>query len=326
MLKLKNKQIPLKEIPLPSKILPFLTLLIIGIFFIFSCKRESRVPNFENQENKITEDSIKELKREVVAPKMIVNYRLDSLANSSQVDSFQTKYNKEQKDIIFALNRIDAGKVGIGFKLVIPDTMVSDLLKYSPFPENLEMLDSIPKTVLISQRIQGFGLYKNGKLIKWGPVSSGKQSTPTPNGLNYANYKSKLKISTINGEWKMPYYFNFMNLFGVGIHEYSLPGYPASHACVRAYKEDAQFIYNWAQQWNLDNSGQKIIKNGTPFMVFGEYDYKDPYPWLKLASDNTANNLREAELIILKQYVKQYQENDKNYGEDQVSPEIDLSL
>lgn len=256
---------------------------------------------------------------------MIVNYRLDSLANAAQVDSFQTRFNKKQKDIIFALNRIDIGKVRIGFKLVIPDTLVNDLLKYAPFPENLEILDSIPKTVLISQRIQGFGLYENGKLIKWGPVSSGKRSTPTPNGLHYGNYKAKLKISTVNEDWKMPYYFNFMNFFGVGIHEYSLPGYPASHACVRAYKEDAQFIYDWAKQWELDKMGQKIKKNGTPFMVYGEYDYEDPYPWQKLATDNTANDLNETEMNLLKQYVKQYNDNEKNFVIEPDLPEMDLA-
>lgn len=302
-----------------------MTVLLIGIFFVFSCKRESRDPNTEKQENKSTQDSINELKKEVKEPKIIFNYRLDSLENAAQVDRFQTKYNKAQRNVIFAINRIDAGRLRIGSKLVIPDTLVHDLLKYSPFPETLEILDSIPKTVLISQRIQGFGLYENGKLIKWGPVSSGKRATPTPNGLNYANYKSKLKISTVNGDWKMPYYFNFMNLFGVGIHEYSLPGYPASHACVRAYKEDAQFIYDWAQQWKLDTSGQKIIKNGTPFMVFGKYDYKDPFPWLKLTADNTANDLNEAEMTVLKQYVKQYEENQRNYAKDQDPPKIDLA-
>lgn len=303
----------------------FLSILLIVSFLIFSCDRKPQDPNLNKEENISSEDSITQPKKEIKVPKMIVNYRLDSLANSAQIDSFQNKYAEDHKRIIFALNRIDYGRLRVGAKLVIPDTMAIDLMKYTPFPEKLEILDSIPKTVLISQRIQGFAIYENGKLIKWGPVSSGKQSTPTPNGMHYGNYKAKLKISTVNEDWKMPYYFNFMNFYGVGIHEYSLPGYPASHACVRAYKEDAQFIYDWAQQWELDNSGQKIIKNGTPFMVFGEYDYNDPYPWLKLAADNTANDLNEAEMTVLKQYVKQYQENEKNYEKNQEAPEIDLA-
>jgi len=304
----------------------FLSILLIGSFFIFSCNRKSPDTDLKNKENTSSEDSINQLKEEIKVPKMIVYYRLDSLANTSEVDSFQNKYKQEGKRIIFALNRIDYGRLRVGSKLVIPDTLVIDLIKYSPFPENLEILDCIPKTILIAQRIQGFALYENGKLIKWGPVSSGKRSTPTPNGLHYANYKTKLKISTVDDAWKMPYYFNFMNFYGVGIHEYSLPGYPASHACVRAYKEDARFIYDWAQQWKLDNSGQKIKKNGTPFMVFGEYDYKKPYPWQKLTNDKTANDLNETEMNSLKQYVKQYEENERNYVKDPEQPEIDLVL
>jgi len=309
---------------------PFLSILLIGSFFIFSCNRKSPDinpdTNLNNKEEISSEDSITQLKEEVKVPKMIIGYRLDSLVNTSQIDSFQNKYNQQEKRIIFAINRIDTDRLGVGSKLVIPDTLVIDLMKYSPFPENIEILDPIPKTLLIAQRIQGFALYENGKLIRWGPVSSGKESTPTPNGLQYANYKTKLKISTVDAAWKMPYYFNFMNFYGVGIHEYSLPGYPASHACVRLYHEDARFIYDWAQQWKLDRSGQRIKKNGTPFMVFGEYDYENPYPWQKLANDKTANNLNEAEMNSLKLYVKQYEENEKNYVKDQEQPEVDLSL
>jgi len=304
---------------------PFLSILLIGSFFIFSCNRKSPDTDLNIKEDTSSEDSIDQLEEEVKVPKMIFNYRLDSLVNTSQIDSFQNKYNQEEKRIIFALNRIDPDRLGVGSKLVIPDTLVTDLIKYSPFPENIEILNAIPKTLLIAQRIQGFALYENGKLMRWGPVSSGKESTPTPNGLHYANYKTKLKISTVDAAWKMPYYFNFMNFYGVGIHQYSLPGYPASHACVRAYKEDAQFIYDWAQQWKLNNSGQIIKKNGTPFMVFGEYDYENPYPWQELAIDKAANGLNETEMNSLKLYVKQYEENERNYVKDLQPSKIDLS-
>ncbi len=246
-------------------------------------------------------------------PVLKVKYLLDSLENASQVDSLRARFTEDQQRTIFALNRIEAVRVGPGSNLIIPDTLVTDFNIYAPFPKNLEIIDTIPKAVLINQRTQAFALYEKGNLVRWGPISSGKQSTPTPNGLHYGNYKAKHKISTVNEDWKLPYYFNFMNFEGVGVHQYLLPGFPASHACVRLPMEDAQFIYDWAKQWQLDPTGNKIIKHGTPFMVFGEYDYENPFPWLNLAKDPESNELATGELEVLKNYVRDYLEDERNF-------------
>ncbi|UJH92230.1 hypothetical protein LZ575_06620 [Antarcticibacterium sp. 1MA-6-2] len=56
----------------------------------------------------------------------------------------------------------------MGTSLVFPDTLLADFNKYAPFPASLGILDSIPKVVLISQRVQAFGLYEKGELIRWG--------------------------------------------------------------------------------------------------------------------------------------------------------------
>lgn len=244
-------------------------------------------------------------------PPFVITYKLDSIADMTVWDSL---YTPSEKKLIYALNRIEKVRVGAGVTLLVPDTISKDLMFYSPFPEDLDLFDSIPKTVLIAQRIQAFGLYENGKLIKWGPVSSGKQSTPTPNGLHYANYKAKRKVSTVNSSWILPYYFNFMNFEGVGVHQYLLPGFPASHACVRLDMDDAMFIYDWAEQWQLDSRGRSIEKNGTPFMVFGEYDYNtETPPWKALSTDPEANFINDSEIETLSEYVKAYQKNPKNF-------------
>ena len=246
-------------------------------------------------------------------PPYVITYHLDSISN---IKSFDSIYSADGKRIIYALNRLEAVRVSGGTVLLIPDSLSTDLNFYSPFPKQLEILDSIPKTVLIAQRIQAFGLYEHGNLIKWGPVSSGKQSTPTPNGLHYGNYKAQRKVSTVNSSWILPYYFNFMNFEGVGVHQYLLPGFPASHACVRLDMEDAKYIYNWARQWQLDPRGRTIEKNGTPFMVFGEYDFtSETPPWFLLASDPAANALSNSELDTLENYVQSYIKDPKNFPE-----------
>ena len=245
---------------------------------------------------------------------MIITYHLDSIESAAEVDSFKTKFSELEQEFIFALNRMDAYRLNAGDKLVVPDTLTTNLLDYSPFPAEFEMLDSIPKTLLISRRVQAFALYENGNLIKWGPVSSGKESTPTPAGLFYANYKARSKISTVNEDWIMPYYFNFMNFEGVGVHQYSMPGYPASHACVRLRQDDAVFIYNWADQWKLDSSRQVIKRNGTPVMVYGDYDFDSPVPWLELVENPHSNYLQAEEMAILKDYVTQYKKDKRNFN------------
>lgn len=303
-----------------------LIILVVIAFVIFSCDTgatERDTPEYPSE--KVVKDTVQPSSSKEKEPEFVVTYKVDSLTTKTAVDSFKNRYTEEEKNIIFALNRVDAWRLDPGDKLVIPDTLTGDLMDYSPFPKSLEILDSIPKTVLISQRIQGIALYENSKLVRWGPVSSGKRSTPTPNGLFYGNYKARKKISTVNPDWLMPYYFNFMNFEGVGVHQYSMPGYPASHACVRLRKDDATYIYDWAQQWKLDKKGQVVEKNGTPFMVFGKYDYEKPAPWLKMAGDPKDNFLTASELDTLRAYVTRFFQDDRNFDKAEL-PEGELAL
>ncbi|MGA9589609.1 MAG: L,D-transpeptidase [Salegentibacter sp.] len=296
-----------------KKLTPILGML--SCLLLFSCLPEAEKTNKPILQNKVN-DSIPDFQNVNVEKikkdkRLEINYHIDSLNTKAELDSFNSRFSKEQKNTLYALNRVDGYRVGVKDVMVVPDTLTSDLAVYSPFPKNLEILDSIPKALLINQRVQAFGLYESGKLLRWGPVSSGKQSTPTPNGLYYGNYKAKRKISTINGSWVMPYYFNFMNFDGVGTHQYTLPGFPASHACVRMFREDAKFIYEWADMWQLD--GNQLAKNGTPFMVFGKYDFEHPSPWLQLSEDMKANDLSEEEMQTLREYVKKYKDDPKNF-------------
>ncbi|PRX49636.1 L,D-transpeptidase [Salegentibacter salegens] len=250
-------------------------------------------------------------------PVFKTSYRLDSISGQEHLDSLFNNFSDEEARLIYTLNRIDKHRVKPGTKLIIPDSLVSDLKVYAPFPTLLEPLDAIDKTVIISKRIQAFALYKNGNLLHWGPVSTGKQSTGTPAGLYYGNYKAKRKISTIDKSWIMPYYFNFMNFEGIGTHEYTLPGYPASHGCVRMYQEDAKFIYDWASMWELEND--VIVQNGTPFMVIGEYDFQDIQPWFKLEKDQRSNELSKKERDTLRVYAQRYKNDPLNFKFEDLS-------
>lgn len=286
--------------------------LAAAVFSSFSCTEDSA----KKEASKMAEEmeAVPQPPEEEKEPELTIAYFVDSLSTAEKVAAFDSIYSDEGKKLISALNRVDVRKVSKGDVLVVPDTLTGNIMDYSPFPEKFQPFASIPKTVLISRRIQAFALYENEKLIKWGPVSSGKESTPTPAGLHYGNYKAKNKISTVNKSWLMPYYFNFMNFEGVGVHQYSMPGYPASHACVRLRKEDAVAIYDWAEQWELTPDGQTVIKNGTPFMVLGDYAFDKPVPWLDLAKDAGANDLNSEERQILNDYVARYKKDDRNFN------------
>ncbi|MFV8281504.1 L,D-transpeptidase [Christiangramia marina] len=293
-------------------IAPFRYLSLLAGILLFSCNSNPQIQD-PIKEEQSPELSMKNpiVKREAKIFRKEVKYSVDSLKSRETIDSLLGNYNDDELKTVLAINRIEKNKIRPNRPLVIPECAAEEFNNYSPFPEDLQELHCIPKTVLINKRVQAFGLYENGELVKWGPVSTGKGSTQTPAGLNYGNYKAKRKVSTVDASWILPYYFNFMNFEGVGVHQYALPGYPASHGCVRLYMDDAKYIFDWASMWELENSD--IEYNGTPFMVFGEYDHSANKPWLDLQQNMKANDLTQDELNTIREYVSDYQEDPKNY-------------
>ncbi len=228
--------------------------------------------------------------------KLTITYHFDSIPNDSALKVFKNKYSIEQQKIIAATNRIDPTRFRTKTKLVVPDTLLADFMQYSPFPTTLNVPDSVTKFIIINQRIQLFAAYDHGKLAQFGPVSTGRKKKPTPNGLFYTNYKSKKKRSTVDGDWIMPWYFNIANKDGIGMHQFLLPGYPASHSCIRMYEENAKWIFDWANQWQVSKDGSTVLKKGTPVLIFGTYNFDQTSDWKKLPENPSALNLTEQEL------------------------------
>ncbi len=229
-----------------------------------------------------------------------VTYHMFHLRDEQNLKDLRAQYNLVELEIILAINRLDDNRMKIGDSLVVPDSLYDDLLSYSPFPASVPVLDGVSKMMLVSYPVQAFAAYEHGRLVRWGPVSLGKKSSPTPVGLFHTNWKSKQTISTINSEWILDWYFNLENFSGVSLHKYDLPGYPASHACVRLYEYDARWIYSWADQWILTADGMKIIAYGTPVIIYGVYNFGKPGPWKLLAenADTTKLTSDEAQKFI----------------------------
>ena len=267
--------------------------LIIGILLIiivfFQCSKEPG-----QNKNLPKENNIALATPENKNQKPVIHYSLISLKKDS-LFRFNSKTSNDTIKVLLYLNRVDKLHLFRQDTIVVPDTFISNLMVYSPFPDSISGLKPIHKLIFFSYPIQAFAVYENGILIRWGPVSMGKESTITPTGLFHTNWRSKRAISTINRDWIMNWYFNLDNFRGVSMHEYELPGYPASHACIRMIEADALWFYNWADSWMLFTPN-KIGAYGTPVMIHGAYPFGKRKPWLALADNNKALQMRNEDL------------------------------
>ena len=223
-----------------------------------------------------------------------LTYRLRPL-NKETVSWLRALQSMDTPKVLFALNRVDSNHLMKQDTLVVPDEFKTDLNSYSPFPDTVPCLKEIHKIILFSYFLEAFSAYENGTLVRWGPASMGKRSTPTPVGLYHTNWKAKQTVSTDNGEWIMNWYFNLENKKGISMHEYDLPGAPASHACIRLLPDDANWAYHWCDQWILAND-TAVAAYGTPVLVYGRYDFGNRKPWRNLGAGNHTPSLSPYEL------------------------------
>jgi hypothetical protein len=203
--------------------------------------------------------------------------------------------DSSQLHIVLAVNRTDKSGFAAMDSVIIPADMGGDIAYYLPFPLNAPYLEDVDKIIFFSYPTQAFATYENGVLMYTGPTNMGRKADPTPTGLFFSNWKAEKTISTVNDEWELLWNFNIANKEGVGWHQYSMPGYPASHSCLRLQEKDARYLYTWGDQWILDNK-ENVLANGTPVIVFGNYDFEAQKPWLQLLTNPHALDISEEEI------------------------------
>jgi hypothetical protein len=208
-------------------------------------------------------------------PVNAIQYRLERMAEIGP--TFKARFTPLQLELLEKLNRVDLTHMRRLEYVVVP-SIWKDELEHSPFPRAYPAAAQMPKLLVVDQPTQAFAAYESGQLTRWGPVSSGRQARPTPSGLFHLNWRARMRSSTLNGQWRLSWYFNFLNARGLAFHQFELPGLPASHACVRLLERDAMWIYQWGQSWTLDAKGQ-LLQNGTPVLIVGSYGFGSPPPW-----------------------------------------------
>ena len=207
------------------------------------------------------------------------------------------KTNKDSAnlEIALAVNRTDKVFFTKMDSVIIPTDLSGDISFYLPFPVEVPYLINVDKILFFSYPTQTFAAYENGILIYTGPTNMGKKKYQTPTGLFFCNWKAEETISTVDDEWKLLWNFNIANKGGIGFHQYDLPGYPASHSCLRLHEKDAKDLYGWADQWVLADD-ENVKFKGTPVIVFGSYPFGEPKPWLQLVKNPKALTISATEI------------------------------
>jgi lipoprotein-anchoring transpeptidase ErfK/SrfK len=103
-----------------------------------------------------------------------------------------------------------------------------------------------PVIISISIDQQKLRLYDANGLYAESPVSTGMRGHPTPMGVFSVIQKQKLHHSNIYSGAPMPF-MQRITWSGIAIHAGVLPGYPASHGCIRMPMAFAMKMWNWTK-------------------------------------------------------------------------------
>jgi hypothetical protein len=105
-----------------------------------------------------------------------------------------------------------------------------------------ELSPSGPLMVLVSIPQQVMNVYRNGILIGRSSVSTGSRGHATPGGVFTILEKKKEHYSKKYDNAPMP---NMQRLTwtGIAMHSGNLPGYPASHGCIRLPYDFSQLLF-----------------------------------------------------------------------------------
>lgn len=197
----------------------------------------------------------------IIPPVKAAQFFSTNLCESGQYDCIQVRKGESwtslwpkasERDLVQRLNRMNT-KLSPGMYVAIPDGMPkvnpSDLC---PLPTKIDPPGS--KLITIDLKLLAWGAYDNeGNLIKWGPASGGSAwcyDISMPGKTVVGRFEiydvrgedcisSKYPIN--EGGAPMPYCMFFQGGFALhGSDE--VPGFNASHGCVRLFKEDAKWL------------------------------------------------------------------------------------
>ncbi|WP_209011840.1 L,D-transpeptidase [Roseibium aggregatum] len=104
-----------------------------------------------------------------------------------------------------------------------------------------------PLQMLVSLKDQKIRVYRGTELIRTAPVSSGRAGRSTPSGVFSILEKRRKHFSNLYNSAPMPY-MQRLTWSGVAMHQGHLPGYPASHGCIRLPRDFAKDLFGMTER------------------------------------------------------------------------------
>jgi hypothetical protein len=213
------------------------------------------------------------------APQVPIYYGPGLCANPQyeciKVDKSQTWEHlfpdEGQRDLVQRINR-NYNYLWQGKVIAVPrDLAHATLLQLSPFPQTQ---DDHEKQVIIDQDKLAWAAYdENGHLVKWGPIASGRDKCTDSNNscrtltgiyrvFSKENEHCKSDVFPIGkGGAKMPYCMYFHKGFAMHGSD-DMPGFRASHGCVRMFIRDAKWLNEEFVETSNDGNhdlGTKVV-------------------------------------------------------------------
>ncbi|MEZ5811617.1 MAG: L,D-transpeptidase [Rhizobiaceae bacterium] len=171
-------------------------------------------------------------------------------------------------------------------------------LKPGEFTWHPERSPNGPVSVVVSLPEQLVHVYRNGVRIAVSTCSTGKPGHETPTGVFVVLQKDKHHHSSTYNNAPMPN-TNRLTWSGIALHAGKLPGYPASHGCVRLPLDFSELLFT------VTHLGTPVIISGShsdpwelthPGMVLGNYTEQEFEQVLAgLAEKKHPSDWREAE-------------------------------
>jgi lipoprotein-anchoring transpeptidase ErfK/SrfK len=164
-------------------------------------------------------------------------------------------------------------------------------LKPGEYWWNPQLSPSGPVVVLVSIPQQTMHVYRNGILIGRTTVSTGTKGHSTPGGVFSVLEKKQTHRSKKYDNAPMPY-MQRLTWSGIAMHSGALPGYPASHGCIRLPYDFSQLLFKATA-----NGGTVVVGDGktptphlasNPGLLLAPKDFtpemvrrlaKDEYDW-----------------------------------------------